>query len=563
MLCFLLSYGTPGLLKEFSYFSVDVPVAWTQLLRSFEMFCGFVRITKLTLHDSGNAITVWSLAHESPSSAQVEASATELHCESGDVLLSQFIRGTQILLTATQDGVVQRWDLSSLSIAGNGVECLRMKDKPTHVTVSEDGRILASYFSDNKIYVWDLESGKIISRVTTPTQVSNIRLSPAGDMLASVHDVDRRIRMWNTNTIDGRLHHVLWGHSRERLCATFLSNSLNDRLTLITGAWDRRLLFWTVSRTSPDIVPAVQQCRWTAVCAGPADGEFLLGNEKGELVSLELGEQQTLTSICNFGSAIEKIACSTIGKIAIGMKDEIRLIDSITGQAQLLEGHPGELYNLLFSPNGSVLVTAHGYSQKDSPEIVFWDTATRAILGRCELQGIAAVQSFAFDREGHRLFTDSQVVNNVLQVFDTSAGREGDLLRSVRLYDTVGAGPGLAVSPDGKQIALACHIGVRLYTSDSLEETHVMTGHSKRVTAVAYSPNGRVLAAAEGRDDCNLKLWDPSTFEIKLELPTKVPWELRNLTFTRDGNALAMLDVGSHITIWAAASPQETDVVDW
>ena len=71
---------------------------------------------------------------------------------------------------------------------------------------------------------------------------------------------------------------------------------------------------------------------------------------------------------------------------------------------------------------------------------------------------------------------------------------------------------GIAFSPDGSRLAVATSIGIWLYDVETFDEIALLTGHTEEATAVAFSPNGRILASAAGRHwPKTLKLWTVGT----------------------------------------------------
>lgn len=72
----------------------------------------------------------------------------------------------------------------------------------------------------------------------------------------------------------------------------------------------------------------------------------------------------------------------------------------------------------------------------------------------------------------------------------------------------------LAVSPDGKYIAVAGNAGqILIITYATEEEACVLNGHTKAVTCLAFSHDGQYLAS--GSEDCSIRLWDMTMLKYK------------------------------------------------
>ena len=62
-------------------------------------------------------------------------------------------------------------------------------------------------------------------------------------------------------------------------------------------------------------------------------------------------------------------------------------------------------------------------------------------------------------------------------------------------------------SPDGGLLAVAGSIGVWLYDVQSYKEVSLLTGHTRHVACVAFSPDGKILAS--GSTDGTILLFSP------------------------------------------------------
>ena len=92
----------------------------------------------------------------------------------------------------------------------------------------------------------------------------------------------------------------------------------------------------------------------------------------------------------------------------------------------------------------------------------------------------------------------------------------------------------IAVSPDGKQLAVATGVGIWLYNMNTGAEIALLTGHRDRVGAVAYSPNGKTLISMSDRE---ILLWNPETRVLKKTFASE---SNRSLAYSPNGQLLAV-----------------------
>ncbi|KAF5860979.1 hypothetical protein ETB97_000889, partial [Aspergillus alliaceus] len=80
-------------------------------------------------------------------------------------------------------------------------------------------------------------------------------------------------------------------------------------------------------------------------------------------------------------------------------------------------------------------------------------------------------------------------------------------------------------SPDGKQLASGSHDNtIKLWDPTTGELRQTLEGHSGWVLSVTFSPDGKQLAS--GSSDKTIKLWDPTTGELRQTLEGHSSWLL-------------------------------------
>src|SRR5207253_9160003 len=87
-------------------------------------------------------------------------------------------------------------------------------------------------------------------------------------------------------------------------------------------------------------------------------------------------------------------------------------------------------------------------------------------------------------------------------------------------------------------------------TTDRID-LRLQLGHSHAVTAVAFSPDGIMLATGSG--DRTIKLWDPATGRL-LDTLTGHQAHVVALSFSTDGGLLAAACAGHKLVVWELAT---------
>ena len=112
-------------------------------------------------------------------------------------------------------------------------------------------------------------------------------------------------------------------------------------------------------------------------------------------------------------------------------------------------------------------------------------------------------------------------------------------------------------SPDKTRLAVASSIGIWLYDANTGEELGLLTGHTKPVAAIAFSPNGDKLVS--GSYDRTLRLWNPYTGELLKTL--NADGRIATLAFSPDGRTLAN-GLGANIQLWDVDTGQHKATLD-
>ncbi len=495
-------------------------------------------------------------------------------------------------LASAGGGTVRLWDVRTgkeLRVFGDTPEM-----RPGPMALSPDGKVVAAAdTSARTVHLWEAATGRELHRLRASWKYGiTLAFSPDGQALAAGAD-DGVVQLWDTTT--GKKVHMLRGHAHGVYLVAFSPGGK----TLVSldshggvRVWDtatgktvcrfdvpRPLLSAAFARDAGILVTSGPD--WTVRAWGPATGK--------ELHRLEAGVPGNL-------------ALSADGKtLAVGTW----LRDLASGEELPWSGgHRGSLLSIAFSPDGKALASAG-----DDWTLRHWEAATGKELGRLEGTVPWPVRDLAFTPDGNALVLGSLrgtvwrwdvATRKTILRFQANApgqalyacvlspdGRTlatGGTDRTVRLWDAAtgkalkelrghsGDIQSLAFSADGRVLAAGCWPGAQkapatahVWDVKTGKEVSRLDGHRGVIACLALSPDGRVLAAAGNREHA-ISLWEVATRQRRCLLQGH-EFTVIGVAFSDDGRLLAtgsadetlrLWDVGIGVELWAATADEHS-----
>ena len=386
-------------------------------------------------------------------------------------------------------------------------------DWASSVAFSPDGRWLAIGSWDKTISIWDAATLKPVGEplVGPIDYINQIAFSPDGQWLAAA-SWDKTIRVWQTTTWQP-LGQPLTGHTDAVFSLVFAP----DNRTLLSGGADRKALIWDVtSRQAPATTLAQIDGTIVAVAVSP-DGQIIAAGGSEKTITLWNAEtgQSLGAPLSGHTATINSLAFSPDGQtLASGSSDNTLRLWNVANQ-QLrgvpLTGHQDRVRSVAFSPDGQTLA-----SGSLDHMVRLWNVATGQPIGAPLIGPADGVLSVAFSPDGQTL----------------AAGSCGELREDVCRHGEVWLWDLRATPPISQ----------------------VLRGHTDRVRAVAFSPDGQTLASSG--DDNAIILWNVATRQpIGEPLIEHGNW-VRTVAFSPDGQRLVSGSDDLTLMLWDVATRQ-------
>jgi WD40 repeat protein len=479
--------------------------------------------------------------------------------------LPEYGPGGKRLPAAGYLGVTELWDLSSDQM----IRLLPGGSQINALAFSPDGNLLATGGQDNHVRLWNVATGTlraVLSGNTGP--VESVSFSPDGKFLASSSG-GGMVRLWSvpsgapygfiSTTSNGEVSQippqaVAFAPEGEYLYTSFPGSGQIDRYDLAALSQSG-----TVIR-----LPGGAGENVSDMVFSPG-GLLAAGGINGSLAVLDV-EGRTFYEAGD--TALTAVAVTRDGTLtATGADGTVQLWKtSDPADSTVFTAGQSSIKQAAFSPDGKLLAAI---SATCTARI--WDVATGKLIATLTTPGryldspAGNSANLAFSPDGNSLVTYcSSTSSSGTAAQDTvleweTAGRQ------ITAYQVppaeAGSGIGLALSPDGRTLAIDTGTGtIILRDMSSGQVTRAIstrqTGSSNNGQgglAVTFSPDGKLLATAGPTG--TIDLWSASTGALLASVPAQTP-QVHDLAFSPGGTTLAAAGQDSVVRLWSVPGLQ-------
>jgi WD40 repeat protein len=391
-------------------------------------------------------------------------------------------------VSASGDQKLKVWDLETglalraLQGHSNSVNC---------VAVTADGKRAVSASDDKMLKVWDLETGVALRTLEGHShQVRGVALTADGRRAVSA-SYDQTLKVWDLES--GVALRTLEGHSHQVRGVALTA----DGKQAVSASEDDTLKVWDLEtgvalRTLEGHSHSVNGVSVTA------DGRRAVSASSDKtLMVWDLETGLALRKLEGHSDYVTGVAVTADGKRAVSASDDntLKIWDLETGVAlRTLEGHSHLVLGVALTADGKRAVSASG-----DQTLKVWDLETGVALPMLEGHS-RSVTGVTVTANGKRAVSASE--DKTLKVWDLETGIA---LRTLEGHSS--SVYGVAVTADGKRAVSASEDKtLKVWDLESGVALRTLEGHLKYVAGVAATADGKQAVSASWDD--TLKVWD-------------------------------------------------------
>jgi WD40 repeat protein len=471
------------------------------------------------------------------------------------VAAMRFMPDSQTLTLASLDGTMRSLDTATGKVKVAGKLPI---EKAIHLALSPDRKLLAARGEDNVVRLWDVETAKEKRNFMVGDSRSDLLAFSADGAVVIVGSTYR------SQQDIAVLHDAATGKMRSEIVRVRPAPAFSDDGKTWAAASPGRNDLCQVRELSTGKVihvPGTDPRHVGALALSP-DSKFLaVGIAQREagfndysssvitLINLASGEPRELRTIGHAGQVCVAAVFSPDGKSLAASYSQSGIhiwgTHSLQETARLKKWDQ-PIRSLVISPDGKLLAASgpailRHLSSNTIPTVRLFDLTTSkriALLENCSEP--------AFSPDGTFLVLKEPGAIKLWKVADR------------QWHETLkGDATCFAFSPDSKTLAIGLNRDrvITFWDVASGKKSATLTGHTGSLRALAFSPDGKLLASAAGDvgGERSLRLWDLATNKVLATLEGQKVFGT-HVAFSPNGKILASIEADRTVYLWDVAT---------
>lgn len=450
------------------------------------------------------------------------------------------------------------------------------------LSVSKDGRFVATASMDESVKLWDLKSMTLARTIKTRTEMpSALALSPDAETLAiSYGGKDNTIEVWDVSA--SKKQRVLKGHTKNVVGLDWTP----DGESIVSGGLDGATKVWDAATGS-----IVRDLKGGGLVKVSPDGAFVAHGEQAvelldaktakvlrtfkrndslvydaifsedgatlmttdtlhtvDLWSVKTGKWIKRVTFANGTEAqpTGELVFSDHGKY-VALRpyagNAVVVFDAQTGSISKTITAEGmeAIRDVTFSPDQTqVVIEGRAEDNDDKTVLLWWDIAKSQSINQTKVAGFARVHGFTDGGKNVAVISHGTRRNARLSV--RTWMHDTGMLKRVAVKDVVPYAGDVRFGYNTPVVALGDEDNtVKVINRDTGEVTHVLKAHTQLVDHIAFSEDDALLATASW--DESVKVWDVKSGKALLNIDD-VHYKAQSLTFSPNHKHIAVSHKG-------------------
>lgn len=440
------------------------------------------------------------------------------------------------LVSYENDATINLWNTDEGKLIRELASTIRINSIAFNVV----GDTIAFATSHKIIRVLDAKTGNEKQTFQRPqgdaSDINSLAFNPNGFMIAAAEE-SGVIALWDS--ITGNLVEELKGNQSEVRSIAFN----NDGSILASGsASDNAVRLWDM-----DTMQQTQMLKAEGIVGGfnhiafsSDNGLLAAACVNGTIQLWDVNTYQHIRMLTEFRGGRSVAFSPDLRTLASSDFGTVCIWNIFTGEVtHTITDFYGHFQCTSVNPDGKTVACSGG-----GRAIYLFDATTGTLQDTIRRPSYRSPTAIAYSPDG-KTFVGADI--DVVTLFDANTGKETNRLEGHQ--EKVSC---VAFSSDGNLVASGgLDKTVRLWNANTGELKHILKGHQQHILSIAFSPDGNTVAS--GSYDMSVLMWDADTGEKKTVI-RKHGLRIADLAFSPDGQTIASASYSPNIYLWDVAT---------